>query len=148
MRPNVLTELYSDITRLSGVGPRTGAIFEQFIGSRLIDIVFHLPYQVVDRSARPPLTIQAAGNIITSEVSVLKHVKPRNRNQPYRINCANDTGTLDLVFFRAREDWLQKTLPIGSSRIVSGRVEQYRDSLQMVHPDYMLPVEKAHEMPV
>lgn len=148
MRPNILTDLFSDITRLSGVGPRTGAIFEQFIGSRIIDIAFHLPYQTIDRSARPPLTVAAAGNIITSEVSVLKHVKPRNRNQPYRISCANETGTLDLVFFRAREDWLKQTLPVGSLRLVSGRVEQYRDSLQMVHPDYVLPVEKADQMPL
>lgn len=148
MRPNILTDLFSDITRLSGVGPRTGAIFEQFIGSRIIDIAFHLPYQIIDRSARPPLTVAAAGNIITSEVSVLKHVKPRNRNQPYRISCANETGTLDLVFFRAREDWLKQTLPVGSLRLVSGRVEQYRDSLQMVHPDYVLPVEKADQMPL
>jgi ATP-dependent DNA helicase RecG len=148
MRPNILTDLFSDITRLSGVGPRTGAIFEQFIGSRIIDIAFHLPYQIIDRSARPALTVAAAGNIITSEVSVLKHVKPRNRNQPYRISCANETGTLDLVFFRAREDWLKQTLPVGSLRLVSGRVEQYRDSLQMVHPDYVLPVEKADQMPL
>lgn len=148
MRPNILTDLFSDITRLSGVGPRTGAIFEQFIGSRIIDIAFHLPYQIIDRSARPPLTVAAAGNIITSEVSVLKHVKPRNRNQPYRISCANETGTLDLVFFRAREDWLKQTLPVGSLRLVSGRVEQYRDSLQMVHPDYVLPVENADQMPL
>jgi ATP-dependent DNA helicase RecG len=45
---------------------------------------------------------------------------------------------LSLVFFHAKGDWLTRALPFGATRMVSGRVERFRDALQIVHPDHML----------
>ena len=49
--------------------------------------------------------------------------------------CHDGTGTLDLVFFNAKANYLETALPVGEKRVVSGRVERYRDRLQMTHPD-------------
>ena len=88
------------------------------------------------------------GRIATFEVEVVKHEAPRRRNLPYRILCQNDTGYLSLVFFHARGDWLGKAMPEGAVRLVSGRVERFRDNLQIVHPDHMLSKAEFEKLPV
>src|SRR5581483_9608558 len=35
--------------------------------------------------------------------------------------------------------YLKQILPVGSRRLVSGRLERFKDRLQMPHPDYVLP---------
>jgi ATP-dependent DNA helicase RecG len=52
-----------------------------------------------------------------------------------------------LVFFHARADYLQKLLPTGQRRLVSGKVELFDGIAQMVHPDHVLRVEEAGEIP-
>src|SRR4029079_4883050 len=39
------------------------------------------------------------------------------------------------TFFNARKDYLQKLLPVGERRYVSGKIGLYDHMLQMVHPD-------------
>ena len=48
-----------------------------------------------------------------------------------------------LVFFHARGDYLQKLLPTGQRRLVSGKVELFDGIAQMVHPDHVLRPEEA-----
>jgi ATP-dependent DNA helicase RecG len=47
----------------------------------------------------------------------------------------DDTADLTLTFFNARRDYLEKLLPPGEQRYVSGTAELYDGMLQMVHPD-------------
>ena len=47
----------------------------------------------------------------------------------------DDTGDLTLTYFNARRDYLEKLLPVGETRYVSGKAEFYDGMLQMVHPD-------------
>ncbi len=54
---------------------------------------------------------------------------------------------MQLVYFKAQPDWLKKLYPIGARLVVSGRVEWYDMRPQIPHPDYVLPVERAGEMP-
>ena len=78
------------------------------------------------------------GRIATVTLNVLDHIIPRDRRQPYRVRCSDSTAAIDLVFFHGHADYLQKTLPPGSTRVVSGRIERYKDKLQMPHPDYVV----------
>ena len=50
----------------------------------------------------------------------------------------DDTGDLTLVFFRANQGWVEKALPLGATRWVSGLVEIFDFYKQMVHPDRIL----------
>jgi ATP-dependent DNA helicase RecG len=74
-------------------------------------------------------------------------IPPGKSNRPARITAETKGGRLELVFFRARADWLRTSLPIGERRLVSGRVERFQGRLQMAHPDYITPLEKAAEIP-
>ena len=152
MRPSRLDALFADATSLPGIGPKLGKLLAEFTGDKLIDLLHHLPSNLIDRQYRPPLNLVEDGRIATFEVTVVKHEAPPNRgrarNLPYRILCQNETGFLSLVFFRARGDWLAKQMPEGAVRLVSGRVERFRDALQIVHPDHMLPKADFEALPV
>ena len=148
MRPTLLNILFADATTLPGIGPKLGKILGEFTGNKIVDLLFHLPSNLIDRQYRPSLAEVEDGRIATFEVEVMKHEAPRRRNLPYRILCGNETGYLSLVFFHARGDWLGKTMPEGVKRMVSGRVERFREQLQIVHPDHMLPQTEFDKLPV
>lgn len=148
MRPSRLDTLFADATTLPGIGPKLGKLLAEFTGDKVIDLLHHLPSNLIDRQYRPPLNLVEDGRIATFEVEVVKHEAPRRRNLPYRILCQNDTGYLSLVFFHARGDWLSKAMPEGAVRMVSGRVERFRDNLQIVHPDHMLSQAAFEALPV
>ncbi len=148
MRPSKLDPLFVEATTLPGIGPKLGKILAEFTGDKIIDLLHHLPSNLIDRQYRPALNMVEDGRIATFEVEVVKHEAPPRRNLPYRILCRNETGFLSLVFFRARSDWLTKAMPEGAVRMVSGRVERFRDTLQIVHPDHMLPKPEFEALPV
>ncbi|MFN6951514.1 MAG: ATP-dependent DNA helicase RecG, partial [Albidovulum sp.] len=64
-----------------------------------------------------------------------------------RVRSADAEAAWQLVFFNARGDWLQRQLPTGQRRIVSGRVELFDGVAQMVHPDHILRPEEAADLP-
>ena len=90
------------------------------------------------------------GTIATFALRVLKHRAPPRGNSraPYRVACEDDTGRLDIVFFRAERSYVESQLPVGETRFVSGRVEAYGDQLQMVHPDYIVAPEARADLPM
>jgi ATP-dependent DNA helicase RecG len=138
MRPAILFPLFGEIRSLPGVGPRIEKLIARVAGQRLLDLIFDLPCGVIDRSYRPKLIEAEAGRIATVTLNVLDHLAPRDRRQPYKVRCSDDTATIELVFFHAHADYLQKTLPQGEKRIVSGRIDKFKDRLQMAHPDFIV----------
>jgi ATP-dependent DNA helicase RecG len=65
-------------------------------------------------------------------------VPPRTPRLPYKVRASDDTGFIDLIFFRAHKDYLKNTLPVGETRYISGRVEHFQERPQMAHPDRIL----------
>src|SRR5436305_722730 len=141
MRPSVLNPLFAAITTLAGVGPRLEKLYRRLFGreqpARVIDLLFHLPAGVIDRRARPKLRDVVPDTIVTVAVSVDRHrpPPPYRPRAPYQVYTSDETGDLILTYFSARRDYLERLLPIGERRYVSGTVELYDHMLQMVHPD-------------
>ena len=147
-RPTSLYRLFASTSSLPGIGPKLAAIMEKRIGGHLIDILRHLPVSLNDRRTRPSVDEAEDGQLATFEILVLSgDIPPGKSNRPARITAETKGGRLELVFFRARADWLRTSLPIGERRLVSGRVERFQGRLQMAHPDYITPLEKAAEIP-
>ena len=147
MRPEILNPLFRDVVTLKGVGPRMAKSFEALTGGRLIDLCWHLPSGIIDRSYRPVIAEAADGALATITVTIGQHQQPPNRRLPYKVLCHDDSGGMSLVFFHARSDYLLRTLPEGESRIVSGRINHYGDEIQMTHPDHMVAPEAEAEIP-
>ncbi|HVG51114.1 MAG TPA: ATP-dependent DNA helicase RecG [Xanthobacteraceae bacterium] len=154
MRPNLLNPLFAAVTTLAGVGPKLDKVFARLLGrgdgARVIDLLFHMPTGVVDRRARPKLRDVVPDTLVTVAVDVERHrPPPPNRPRlPYRIETSDDTGTLTLTFFSARKDYLEKILPIGAHRYVSGTAALYDSMLQMVHPDRIVDEAGLAKLPL
>ena len=137
MRPAILDSLFAPVTALPGVGPQLGRLFERLAGPLVVDLLWHLPSGIVDRRAAPPIRDLQAGQIVTIRVQVEAHEAGMGR-RPYRVFCADATGTVTLVYFNVKSDYLARLLPIGGERIVSGQVEFYNGMAQIPHPDLVL----------
>ena len=137
MRPEILFSLFKPITSLKGVGPRIATLIEKIAGSQIVDLCWHLPFALIDRRYAPKIVDAQPGVIATLTVTVLAHKKPTNRRMPYKVTCGDDNGKIDLVFFHAHEDYLQKNLPVNETRVISGKLETFGNGLQMTHPDHI-----------
>ena len=147
MRPEILFPVFANITSLPGVGPKTKAHYERLTGGgRIIDLLYHRPIAIIDRRKMPPLYQMQHGDVITAVVKVDQHIPPKNKSSPYKIICSNATGGITLVFFNAYADYLHSNLPIGQVRVISGRAETFGGSLQMPHPDYIVPEARINEV--
>ncbi|HEY6861859.1 MAG TPA: ATP-dependent DNA helicase RecG [Pseudolabrys sp.] len=140
MRPLVLNPLFASLNSLPGVGPKLEKLYARLLdreAPRVVDLLFHLPSGAIDRRARPKLCDVQPGQVITVAVIVDKHrpSPPHRSRAPYRIYTHDDTGDLTVTYFNARKDYLEKLLPVGEVRYVSGTAEFYDGMLQMVHPD-------------
>ena len=147
MRPPILYPLFAPVTSLPGVGPRIGKLIAKLAGPILVDLLWHLPSGLVDRSYRPKLGEAEVGRIATLTILIEQHVPARNPRLPYRIRCRDETGSLELIYFHVQGDYLKRLLPVGEVRVVSGRVDKFQGALQMAHPDYVLPPEQAANLP-
>ncbi|MBM3541816.1 MAG: ATP-dependent DNA helicase RecG, partial [Alphaproteobacteria bacterium] len=149
MRPQALNPLFAPATALPGVGPQIAKLLGRVAGDRVVDLLWHLPVGLIDRRFAPTVEDAPEGAIATMNVRVDSHrAPPRNRPRlPYKVRCSDETGTLDLVFFNPRADYIEKSLPVGAMRAVSGRVERFEGRLQMTHPDYIVPVEDIEKLP-
>jgi ATP-dependent DNA helicase RecG len=157
MRPLELIPLFAAAQSLTGIGPRLAVLMKKCLvlppgvtEPRVIDLLWHLPTGVIDRRAEPALHDAVPGSIVTVKVRVLKHKAPPrgNHKAPYKVACEDDTGRLDLVFFHAERKFIEKQLPEGEIRYVSGRIERYGETLQMPHPDYIVAPENRTDLPM
>ncbi len=146
-RPELLFPLFGDLTGLPGVGPKIAATLAQGGIEKPRDLLFTLPYAVIDRTRRDTVGELLPPATATVEVTVGPHRPPRQKGRPYRVDVTDAATTFHLVFFHAREDWLRRQLPTGQKRLVSGKVELFDGIAQMVHPDHIVPPEQADEIP-
>jgi len=141
MRPPLLNPLFAPITSLAGVGPKQDRLFRYLLGReetpRLVDLLLHLPASVIDRRARPKIRDAVPGTIVTLEVTVDRHrpTPGRNPRAPHLVYASDDTGDVVLTYFRAQPGYVEKLLPVGSKRYVSGTAQMYDGTLQITHPD-------------
>lgn len=146
-RPEILFPLFADLETLEGVGPKTARAFAALGVDRPKDLLFLLPHSGVDRARRASVRDVVPPTTVTVEVTVGLHMAPRTKGRPYRITVQDEALEFQLVFFHARGDYLQKLLPTGQKRLVSGKVEVFDGIAQMVHPDHVLRLEDAGELP-
>lgn len=146
-RPEILNPLFTLITSLSGVGPRQDKLLRYLLGRsetpRLVDLLLHLPSNVIDRRARPKIRDAVPGTVATLEVTVDRHRPPPSSRSraPYLVYASDDTGDVLLTYFRGKRDYIEKLLPVGEKRYVSGTVQMFDGTLQMVHPDRVVDEE-------
>lgn len=146
-RPEALFPLFAELETLPGVGPKAAQAFQALGVERPKDLLYLMPHSGVDRALRPSVRDVVPPATLTVEVEVGQHVPPRQKGRPYRVHVRDAKLEFTLVFFHARADYLQRLLPTGQRRLVSGKVEFFDGMAQIVHPDHVLRLEEAAEIP-
>ena len=147
MRPQILNPLFTEVTALKGVGPALAKPLERLGLSRVLDVAFHLPTGWIDRVPREDLDMADAGRTIAITLTAQSYRSSAGRG-PTRAQATDAAGNyVSLVYFGGNSGWVKKLLPLGEPRRVSGRLEMYGQELQIVHPDYVLPLEEAGDTP-
>src|SRR4030081_3658383 len=141
MRPALLNPLFAPVTSLAGVGPKQDRLFRYLLGReetpRLVDLLLHLPASMIDRRARPKIRDAVPGTVVTLEVTVDRHrpTPGRNPRAPHLVYASDETGDVVLTYFRAQPGYVEKLLPVGTKRYVSGTLQTFDGIPQIVHPD-------------
>ncbi|WP_114963709.1 ATP-dependent DNA helicase RecG [Tritonibacter mobilis] len=146
-RPEQLFPLFAELETLQGVGPKIAEHFAQLQITAPRDLLFSLPYSLVDRRRRETIRGLELPTTATVEITVGRHRPARNKGGAYRIDVTDQETEFQLVFFHGRSRYLTAQLPEGSRRVVSGKLELFDGMAQMVHPDHMLPLEEAGDIP-
>jgi ATP-dependent DNA helicase RecG len=154
-RPDLLNPLFKSLKSMKGVGPQLGTLFAKFFGAPdgqdavVLDVLMHMPSGVIDRRAQNGVAYAPVGSIATLKLHIDEHiVPPRNSRAPLRIKAHDETGEITLSFFGARGGWVEKQLPIGEIRYVSGEIGFFGREKQMTHPDYIVEPEKLSSLPM
>ena len=123
------------------IGPKQDRLFRYLLGRdetpRIVDLLLHLPASVIDRRARPKIRDVVPGTVVTLEVTVDRHrpTPGRNPRAPHLVYASDETGDVVLTYFRSPPGYVEKLLPVGSKRYVSGTAQIYDGTLQITHPD-------------
>ena len=137
MRPEMLNPLFVESGALEGVGPKLAKPLEKLGLTRVKDIAYHLPDRFVTRQAVADLDEASVGEQIVVALTAVEHREARNRG-PYRVLAQDALGNIcALTYFGRASYTAKKQLPVGEKRWVAGRLDQYGDMLQIVHPDHV-----------
>ncbi|HEY0442445.1 MAG TPA: DEAD/DEAH box helicase, partial [Xanthobacteraceae bacterium] len=155
MRPSLLDPLFAPVTTLPGIGPKQEERYGRLLGrgsewARVLDLLFHLPASVIDRTKRPKLRDIVPGEVVTVAVKVdLHQPPPRHRPRaPYRIYASDETADLILTYFNAPKGYLEKLFPVGARRYVSGTTALFDGMRQMVHPERVVDEADFETLPL
>lgn len=148
MRPSILNPLFSSLYTLNGIGSRFETLLKNLCGTKVVDLLWHLPSGIIDRRCNIPLRAAQNGQLWTGKVRVVEHIAPHTRKQPYRIIVEDESEQLILIFFKTFGDNLTKQFPVGAEKIISGKIEIFNRSLQMAHPDYIVDAAFPERMPL
>ena len=146
MRPPALFPLFADVATLKGVGPKLAPLVRKAAGERVRDLLFLAPTGVVERPVRR-IAEAVEGEVQTLHVRVDAHLPPHRAGAPYRIRVADETGFAFLAWFKGGGAHLARAHPVGAARIASGRAERFNIELEIVHPDYLTPLDRAGDIP-
>jgi ATP-dependent DNA helicase RecG len=147
MRPDILNPLFAEVEALKGVGATLARPLAKLGLERVVDLLFHLPVGWIDRKAVDELDEADAGRIVTVPLTAIDYRQTGGRG-PFRVQAQDKAGNIvSLVYFGGNPGWARKLLPLGESRIVSGKLDRYGQELQMVHPDHVLPPGEAVDLP-
>ncbi len=135
MRPDLLNPLFAEIAALKGVGPALAKPLERLGLSRFIDVLFHLPTGSVTRHRVTRLDDAVPGETVAIVVTPIDY-RSRGPRSPLNVHAIDVAGDyLSLTYFGSNTGYAKKLLPLGEPRLVSGKLELYGETRQIVHPE-------------
>ncbi|MET2012431.1 ATP-dependent DNA helicase RecG [Microbacterium chocolatum] len=135
-----MTPLTLDSRLSAAVGEKTAKTLDRAFGMKTVaDLLQHYPRRYARRGELTPIMALPVGESVTivAEVRQVRERRMRQRSgQILEVVISDGVGEITLTFFN--QAWRAKDLVPGRRGIFAGKVGQYRDTLQLAHPDYQL----------
>jgi ATP-dependent DNA helicase RecG len=155
-RPTALDPLFRSLHSIKGVGPQLSALLTRFFGAPegqeavALDLLMHMPSGFIDRRRMDGVARAVHNNVATLKLHIDRHQPPPRGKPhiPHRVFAHDETGDIQLVYFRAQGGWVEKLLPVGEERYVSGTIGFFQGEKQITHPDFVVEVGKFEDMPL
>ena len=155
MKRSLFEFLNTDLQFIKGVGPVLAARLDGVLGGRrVLDFLLHRPSYVRNRNISESITDVVAGETVTIPLCIKSHKTGggfyRGRRRPTQIICNDKMGnTVVIQFFNANflDYWLKK-MPVGSWRMISGRLERSTARPTINHPDFIEEIQNASKIPM
>jgi ATP-dependent DNA helicase RecG len=142
MRPPSLFPLFAEVSTLKGVGPKILPLVQKLAGPLVRDLLFLSPSGLIVR--RPMTAVNAVeGQVGVFNIVVDRLIVPGKPGVPIKVRAVDDTGFVHLIWFGGSARHIDRLLPKGERRLVSGKVERFNNEVQIVHPDIFTPGEAA-----
>ncbi len=122
----------SDLSRLTGVGPKREKILAEAGISNLRDLIYHLPRRYIDRTKFTPIAELTAGKDAIFPCTVRSIAMAQMRMM---VTVEDGTGAVELVFFNGVQ-FLRSRFSEGQRMLIAGVPGFFREQLQMVHPEF------------
>ena len=71
MRPDNLNFLFKSISSIQGIGPKLEVLFNKLIGDKILHILWHLPYNIIERKIHENLSEATTNTIIITKVKII-----------------------------------------------------------------------------
>ncbi len=139
-------DLFSSINKIKGVGPVISKKLSEKGIDNKIDLFLNLPTGAIDRTFCPKLDQLEVGKISSIFVRPTKYYFPRFRNLPNKVVCKDEFGSIDIIFFNSRENYIKQILPLDQEVIISGKVGFYKNKFQITNPDYVQSIDKGKDI--
>ena len=148
IRPKILYPLFSELTTIHGIGPKTSKLLQKKVGTNIIDLLFHLPHSVIRRIDDMQLKSCPSHSIITKKVKITKHIQGYYKSKiPYKIIGVCENIEIEIVFFNFRNDYLKNNFPPSTNIVISGQIIWFNGKAQITHPDYIFHENDSHKIP-
>lgn len=140
----MIPALNSPVQYLKGIGPKRAQDLGRAGIHILEDLLYYFPKRYEDRSQFKPIGSVDIGAAVTVKGEVLsKKGRPaylRRGIDIFEIAVADGTGRIFAVWFN--QPYLHRYFNVGDQVILYGKVELYRDRIQMSSPDFEIIEDK------
>lgn len=148
MRPDILNPLFTESTALKGVGAALAKPLARLDLERAVDLAFHIPVGWIERQKVRRLAEAEVGRMVGVVLTPHDYRASGSSRAPFRVHATDEAGDpISIVYFGKNSGWPRKLFPLGEPRFVSGRLDSFGDDLQIVHPDHVVPLHEAKDIP-
>ena len=134
MRPAHLDLLLSPINKLKGVGPKVENIINKLGLTLNVHFLWHFPYRIIEKKYYENILDAPINQLVTLKIEVVKHYPSKFRRQPYKVSCLANETPIEIVYFNARHPVIRSILPVKSIKMISGKLEFFKNKYQITHP--------------
>ena len=130
-------QLTDKIDTLKGIGPKKAQSFVKAGIQNLEDLLCFFPRKYEDRREVIPMESLQTGKdaLVCGKILSRRYSgNPYKKNTPLTLLVADETGTVEVVFFNGR--YIANLFNINQEYTFYGRVTANYDRMQMVHPEF------------